>query len=179
MISTPKRSVSPFFFVAFVMAGFFIWATIQNNSEIAQRRLVQPVQTIGTLLTSHCTTYMRGGSKGGPKPYAELEYKYSTLDPNPTQHVFATMQGFDTLKDCAAFEKTNSNVATIWYEKEHPEKASLYETESDSWGFLYGLILSAIFALGGMYDQKSINKEKRESQKEKGVLNRLKKERKS
>jgi hypothetical protein len=161
------------------MAGFFIWATIQNNREIAERRLAEPVQTEGTLVSSRCTTFMRGGSKGGPKPEAVLEYKYSTIGANPTQHVFITTHWFDTLKDCAAFEKTNSNVATIWYEREHPEKASLYETESDSWGFLYGLILAAIFALGGMYDQKSINKEKRESQKDKRVLNRLKRERKS
>jgi hypothetical protein len=117
---------------------------------------------------------MRGGSKGGPKPEAVLEYIYSTVGSNPIQHVLVTTKWFDTLKDCAAFEKTNSNVATIWYEKEHPDKASLYETESDSWGFLYGLILAALFVLGGVYDQKSINRRKREDQMKKRELNRSK-----
>lgn len=173
MISTPKRSVSPIFFVAFVVAGLFIWATIQNNREIAERRLAEPVQTEGTLVSSRCTTFMRGGSKGGPKPEAVLTYKYLTIGANPTQHVFITTHWFDTLKDCAAFEKTNSNVAAIWYEKERPEKASLYKTEDYTWGFLYGLILAALFVIWGVYDQKSINKAKCDSRKEKRELNRL------
>jgi hypothetical protein len=182
MIRTPKRSVSVWFFVAFMMACFFIWATIQNNREIAQRRLAEPVQTVGTLVSSDCTTFLRGGRYTTQKPEAVLEYKYSTVGPNPTQHVLVTTRWFDTLEDCAAFEKSISNVATIWYEKVHPEKASLYKTEPDSWGFLYGLILAALFVLFGVYDQKSINKEKRDSQKgtraAKRALNRLKRERK-
>jgi hypothetical protein len=162
-----------------VLALFSIGGTIQNNREKAQRRLVEPVQTEGILVSSHCTSFMRGGSKGGPQPYAELKYKYSTIGQNPIQHVLVTTQWFDTLKDCAAFERSNSKVATIWYEKELPEKASLYETEPDSWVGLYGLIPAAFFLLLGVYDQKSINKEKLESQKKKRDLNRLKRARKS
>jgi len=131
------------------------------------------------LVSSKCTSYTRGVRSGGQQPYAVLKYKYSTIGPIPTQHVLVTSHGFDTLEDCAAFEKSISNVATIWYEKEHPEKASLYETEAYSWGGLYGLILAALFVLFGVYDQKSINKEKRDSQKGKRAPNSLKRERKS
>jgi hypothetical protein len=163
----------------FWLALLSIGGTIQNNREKAERRLSEPVPTEGTLVSSHCTTYVQGGSAGGPKPYVELEYKYSTLGSNPTQHVFATMLGFDTLKDCAAFEKTNSNVATIWYEKEQPAKASLYKTEPDSWVGLYGLIPTVLFLLLAVYDQKSINKEKRESKMKRRDLNRLKRRERS
>lgn len=174
MISSPKRSVSPFFFVAFVIAGFFIWATIQNNREISERRLAEPVQTIGVLLDSKCTSYQRSARTGFRQPYIKLMYKYLTVGTNPTPHTFITKQSFDTDKACEEYKSSISKVVTIWYEKAHAEKASLYETESDSWGFLYGLILAALFVLGGVYDQKSINKEKRESHMKRRDLNRLK-----
>ena len=160
---TTKESVSTLFFVAFVVACIFIGSTIQRNREVAQRRLAEPEKTAGILVSSRCDSYTRGVRSGGPQPYVVLKYKYSTIGPNPTQHVLVTTQGFDTDADCAAFEKTNSNVATVWYEKENPGKASLRETESYTWGGLYGLILAIIIAIVGVFDQKRINKKKRKS----------------
>lgn len=158
-VTSGKDLVSGLLVAAFIAISLSIGYTILSNRQIAQRRLVEPVQTVGTLVSSHCTTFVRGSSRGGPQPYAALEYKYLTIDPNPTQHVLATAKWFDTLKDCAAFEKLNSKVLTIWYEKEHPEKASLYKTESFSWGVgLIGLVVGLILAIAGVYDQKAINK---------------------
>ena len=179
IVTSGKESVSSLFFLAFVLSCVFIGYTILHNRDISQRRLEEPVQTVGTLASSHCTTFIRGHRGGGPQPYVALKYKYWTIGPNPTQHVFATTQWFDTLKECAAFEKSNSNVATIWYEKEHPGKASLYETEAYTWGGLYGLIPALLLAIWGMYDQKRINQEKRDFQKANRTSNRLKRERKS
>ena len=158
-----------------MLACFFIVAAIQKNRDIAQRRLVEPVQTVGTLEASHCSSTSRGAGKVSfHQQYVELEYKYSTIGQNPVQHVLVTKKGFDTHKDCVEFEKSNSNVATIWYEKEYPKKASLYKSEDYTWGLLYGLILSAIFFVGGIYEQKSINKENLENKIKKRELNRSK-----
>ena len=161
--TSTKESISTLFFVAFVVACIFIGSTIQRNREVAQRRLAEPVRTVGILVSLRCDSYTRGVRSGGPQPYAVLKYKYSTVSSNPIQHVLVTTQGFDTDADCAAFEMTNSNVAPIWYEKEKPEKASLRETESYTWGGLYGLVLAIIIAIVGMFDQKRINKKKRKS----------------
>lgn len=155
---------------AFIAIFLSIGYAILSNRDIAQRRLIEPVQTVGTLVSSHCTTFVRGSSRGGPQPYAELEYTYSTIDPNPTQHVLGAAKWFDTLKDCAAFEKSSSNVVTIWYEKEHPEKASLYKTASYSWGVgLIGLMVGLILAIAGGYDQKRINKDNKRGIKRGGI----------
>jgi len=178
MIRKNKQSVSVWFFVALGLACIFLWAAIQNNREIDERRLVEPVQTTGTLTSSRCTTWMRGAKGAGPKPEAVLEYKYTTIDTNPSSHILVATKWFDTLKDCAEFEKTNSATATIWYEKGHPEKASLIASEEHTWGFLYGEILAVLFAILGVYDQKSINQEKHETQKLKRATNRLKRKRK-
>lgn len=177
MTSTPKRSVSMWFFVAFVFALVSIGGTIQNNREKAQRRLQQPVQTIGTLISSsRCTivTHYRNQT-----PIIWLKYQYSVIHPNPGPYILETARYFDTSKECAAFERSKSSVETIWYEEELPEKASLYETEPDSWIGLYGLIPAVLFVLLGVHDQKSINKTKRELQIKKRDLNRLKRARKS
>jgi uncharacterized membrane protein len=179
MISKTKRSVSVWFFAAFVLSCIFIGATVQNNREIEQRRLIEPVQTVGTLVSSRCTTWMRGAKSAGPKPEIVLEYRYPTIGFMSVEHVFVTTKWFDTMEACFEFEKSNSRTSTIWYEKSRPEKASLYEAEPYSWGFLYGLILAALFVVFGVYDQKSINQEKRGAQKKNRASNRLKREEKS
>ena len=153
-----KKSISSIFFAAFVVVCIVIGYTFLRYRDVSQRRLIEPVQTIGSLVSSKCTTFIRGSSKGGPQPYAVLEYKYSAISSNPTQYIFVTTRWFDTIEKCEVFEKNNSKIVTIWYEKAHPEKASLFETEPYSWGGLYGLILVAFFVIWGAYDQKSINK---------------------
>lgn len=174
MIRKNKQSVSVWFFAAFVLSFIFIGATVQNNREIDQRRLIEPIQTVGTLTSSHCTTWMRGAKSAGPKPEIVLKYRYPILGSENVVHEFVTTKWFDTMEACFEFEKSNSHTATIWYEKSHPEKASLYETEPYSWGFLYGLILAALFVVFGVYDQKAINQEKRDSQNLKRTANRAK-----
>ncbi len=177
MISTPRRSVSVWFFVAFWLALLSIGGTILNNREKAQRGLENPVLTVGTIKSLHCSTSLGVGASR--RHFAALEYEYFTTESVPRKHILNTAKYFDSPEDCAAFAKTSGKTETLWYENEQPEKASLYKAEPDSWVGLYGLIPAMLFVLLAVYDQKSINKEKRETQKVKKTLNRLNRERKA
>lgn len=175
MIRKNKQSVSVWFFVATVLACFIVWSTIQNNREIDERRLKEPIQAVGVLISARCAEIAHAGSQSH---VAWLAYQYSTQDFNQTKYILNTKHSFDTSKDCDQFEKLNdeklnTNVVTLWYEKSQPAKASLYEVEPYSWDSLYVLVLAALFMVIGVYDQKSINQEKRNSQKLKRAANRV------
>jgi hypothetical protein len=167
--SKSKHSVSPLFFLALLLAVMFVGVTALENREIAERRLVDPVKTNGTLISVSCTTRTRGGGKAGTfnKPVAVLTYQYSTSDLNASQYIFVTQHGFDTMDECKAFDPASSLVKTLWYEKAQPSKASLYEKEPYYWGYLYGLILSGIFLLWAIYDQRAIRHAKNVAQNKK------------
>lgn len=120
---------------------------------------------------------MGGGRVTSRTDFVVLTYEYTTNDPASSKHILDTYQEFDTREECIAFEKSNSRITTIWYERAHPEKASLYETESYQWGMLYGLILVAILVIWGVYDQKALNKARSEFQREKKALIKSKKRR--
>jgi hypothetical protein len=162
MEAREKRSVSAFFVAAFILACIFVGATVQNNREISSRRLVSPVQTVGTLEKSYCTTFTRGGGKGGTfnKPHIVLEYRYATVSANLAEHVLVGTRGFDTSEECEAYQRSVGKSAPVWYEEAEPKKASLYKYESYQWGMLYGLILVVLFVVVGVYDQRGINRQK-------------------
>lgn len=167
MTLTRERKVSGLFVFAFVFAAVSIGATLKNNQEIAQRRLADPVAAEGTLIASRCTSFVRGA--GGPKPYAVLTYEYMS-GAQAAKHVLVATHWFDTLADCAAFERRNSSKRVLWYERTRPEKASLHRTEAYSWGFLYGLLPAVLFLAWAIADQRSINKTRNNLRKRKAKL---------
>ncbi|MEB0030642.1 hypothetical protein QN372_07795 [Undibacterium sp. RTI2.1] len=138
---------------------FFIWATVQNNREIAQRRLIQPVLSAGKLVSSECTTFTRGSRGGAPKPILVMTYQYSASPHDISRYELTATKWFDTIEACAEFKKTNPINTKLWYEKNNPSKASMFETEHDSWGFLNGLLLATFFLICGLFHQKSLNKD--------------------
>lgn len=158
MISSPKDGAEGLFVVALVIAVVSIAATVKRNQEIAERRLVDPVEVKGILLSSRCTTttFTRGQS-----PIVVLEYGYESPGAVPVKRILKTIRGFDTDANCKQFELGLSRETVLWYERGQPGKASLYRTEDDTWGFLFLLFPAAIFLIWGISSQPSINKPER------------------
>lgn len=154
---------STLFVVAFIVACIVIGATIQNNREKSNRTLVSPVQAVGTLIKSQCTTFTRGGGKGGTfnKPFTVMEYRYVTVGANPAEHVLVTTRGFDIPEECEAYQRLLGKSAPVWYEETQPKKASLYKTEPYSWVGLYGLLPVALLVVGAVYSKRVNNGQKK------------------
>lgn len=138
-------------FGALVLACMSLFATWENNHEIAQRRVHDPVETVAALHSVNCSHWRH-------HYYAYLVYNYAAQDGSLTRYDHASQKWFETEADCREFIETMKNNAPIWYERSHPELASFYPDEPDSWGFLTLLIPSAILFWCAMTACPPINK---------------------
>ena len=137
-------------FAALIFACMALLATWKINQEIAQRRVHDPVETVGTLRSAKCGIWRHNN-------YAYLVYEYAAHG-SPTRHDHATERRFETTAGCQEFIQTMTNFVPVWYESSRPDLATFDPKEPDSWVSLILLFPSAILFKWGISTRRPINK---------------------
>ena len=138
-------------FAALALACASVFWTLEYNRRIAERRLHDPVETVGTLRQATCK------SDRGLKHHVYLVYEYAAHG-SKTRHDHATSRSFETKASCQEFIQTMTNFVPVWYESSRPDLATFDPKEPDSWVSLILLFPSAILFKWGISTRRPINK---------------------